>query len=214
MDKNIDAIWHEKLEQVAQKLRSNRMEAFVLDSLAELEPLLDQLVEKGSRVASGGSMTLKETGVIDYLSKGDFRFYDRSDPEITTPEQIADTYLQAFSADYYFVSSNAITAEGWLYNVDGRGNRVAAMLYGPKKVIVIVGRNKWAPDLEAAITRNREFAAPANCIRLNRNTPCTRTGSCQDCKSEDRICNEYTIIRRQGDKDRIKVILLNFDAGY
>lgn len=114
----------------------------------------------------------------------------------------------------FFIHITFDTADGWLYNVDGRGNRVAAMIYGPGNVIVLCGRNKWVSSLDAAIARNREMAAPANCVRLSKNTPCTFSGKCEDCKSEDRICNEYTLIKRNLPKGRIKVILLNFDSGY
>jgi len=123
-------------------------------------------------------------------------------------------YRNTFSADVYFTSTNAITEKGELYNVDGNGNRVAAMLYGPDKVIIIAGINKIVENIEEAIKRNERVSAPANCKRLNRATPCVKVGHCIDCSSEERICNEYTIIRRQGNKDRIHVIFLNEELGY
>jgi len=214
MDDNSEYIWRIKLEKLAEKLRGNMMDAVIVDTKEEIPPLLDSILTPGCTVNAGGSMTLAETGVFDYLRKGDFVFYDRNAPDINTPEQIKDIYRQAFSADFYFTSTNAITADGWLYNVDGRGNRVSAMIYGPENVIILCGRNKWVSSLDAAIARNREMAAPANCVRLSKNTPCTFSGKCEDCKSEDRICNEYTLIKRNLPKGRIKVILLNFESGY
>ena len=123
-------------------------------------------------------------------------------------------YKKTFMADAYFTSTNAITENGELYNVDGNGNRVAAMLYGPDKVIVICGVNKIVKDLNEAIERNKRVAAPINAKRLNKDTPCAKVGYCMDCKSKDRICNEYTVIKRQRNKDRIHVIFMNENLGY
>lgn len=213
MDANSDFIWRKKLEKLAEKLQANQMDAFIVESREEIPALLDRLMVEGSTVNAGGSMTLKETGILDYLHSRDFRFFDRNVPGVT-PEEVQAIYRQAFSADYYFTSANAVTADGWLYNVDGRGNRVAAMMYGPTNVIVVVGRNKWTGSVEAAVARNREVSGPANCVRLAKKTPCTISGKCEDCKSPDRICNLYTLVRRSNPKGRIKVILLNFEAGY
>lgn len=214
MDVHSEYIWRRKLENLVGKLQQNMMDAFIVDSKEEILFLLDSMMKPGSSVSSGGSMTLLETGVLEYLKSGKFAYFDRNYPEGKTPEEAAAAYRDAFSADYYFTSTNAITADGWLYNVDGRGNRVAAMIYGPTNVIVICGRNKWTADLDAAIERNREISAPANCVRLNKKTPCAVSGSCEDCRSHDRICNDYTLIKRNLPKGRIKVILLNFEAGY
>ena len=190
------------------------MDAYVVQKKEELPDLLDRLMKKGASVNAGGSMTLAETGIIDYLYAGDYVFYDKTSPEVKTNEQIAAVNRQAFSADYYFTSVNAITEDGWLYNVDGRGNRVAAMIYGPENVIVVVGRNKCVKTFDDAVQRNREVSGPANCIRLGKKTPCSVTGQCADCNSPDRICNDFTLIKKSNPKGRIKVILLNFEAGY
>ena len=214
MDIHYETTWKNKLEKVSNRLRENGFEAFTATSMEELPLLLDSLMKPDSTVNAGGSMTLQETGIIDYLRKGPFTFYDRTDPSIDTPEKMHALNRQAFSADYYFASCNAITADGEIYNVDGRGNRVAATIYGPDKVILVVGRNKWVKDLDEAISRNREISAPANCVRLSRKTPCALSGSCSDCKSVDRICNDYSLIRRSGTRGRIAVILLEWEAGY
>jgi len=214
MDVHSEYVWRRKLENLVGKLQQNMMDAFIVDSKEEILFLLDSMMKPGSSVSSGGSMTLLETGVLGYLKSDKFAYFDRNYPEEKTPEEADAAYRGAFFADYYFTSTNAVTADGWLYNVDGRGNRVAAMIYGPTNVIVICGRNKWTADLDAAIERNREISAPANCVRLNKKTPCAVSGSCEDCRSHDRICNEYTLIKRNLPKGRIKVILLNFEAGY
>ena len=180
------------------------------------EDLIDkikELVDEGAMVTCGGSETLFKTGVIDYLRSGRYDFLDRYKEGITR-EEVTEIFRQAFLADAYFVSSNAITEDGEIYNVDGNGNRVAAMLFGPDKVIIICGVNKIVKDLDAAIKRNRELAAPMNTKRLNKKTPCAKVGYCMDCRSPERICNEYTLIKRQRDKDRIHVIFLNENLGF
>lgn len=147
------------------------------------------------------------------MRNGKFNFLDRYKKDLTSDE-IKEIFRKSFFADSYFVSTNALTQNGELYNVDGNGNRVAAMLYGPDKVIVIAGINKIVKDVDAAIKRNREISAPTNAKRLNKLTPCTKIGQCMDCKSSYRICNEYTLIRRQGSKGRIKVIIVGKELGY
>ena len=151
--------------------------------------------------------------MIDYLRSGKYKFLDRY-VEGLSKDDLKKLYRDTFSADVYFTSTNAITEKGELYNVDGNGNRIAAMLYGPDKVIVIAGVNKIVRDIEEAVMRNERISAPANCKRLNRNTPCVKVGHCVNCSSEERICSEYTVIKRQGNKDRIHVIFLNEELGY
>lgn len=214
MDQNAENLWRIKLGRIAEKLKLNQMDAYIVQTKEELPDLLDSLMKKGASVNAGGSMTLAETGIIDYLYAGDYSFYDKTSPEVKTAEQITAIYRQAFSADYYFTSANAITGDGYIFNVDGRGNRVAATMYGPENVFVVVGRNKCVKTVEDAIQRNREISGPANCIRLGKKTPCSVTGQCADCSSPDRICNEFTLLKRSNPKGRIKVILLNFEAGY
>ncbi len=189
------------------------MNGYLVNSHEELIEKINELTNDGDTVSCGGSMSLFETGVIDYLRSGKYNFLDRYEDELSK-DDLKKLYRNTFSADVYFTSTNAITEKGELYNVDGNGNRVAAMLYGPDKVIIIAGVNKIVENIEEAIKRNERVSAPANCKRLNRATPCVKVGHCMDCSSEDRICNEYAIIRRQGNKDRIHVIFLNEELGY
>lgn len=213
MDENV--IWsnEQKIRRTIEAINKNNMNGYYVKDRDELRRLIEDIVDKDSIVACGGSMTLFETGVIAHLRSGRYNFLDRYKDGITI-EEVVNTYKEAFLADAYFTSSNAVTENGELYNVDGNGNRVAAMLYGPEKVIIICGVNKIVKDVEEAIKRNRECSAPINAKRLNKQTPCTKVGYCMDCNSKDRICNEYTLIKRQNRKDRMHIIFLNEDLGY
>lgn len=212
MDKNVKAARLATLARVAKALNQNRMEARVVESPEELLEALRGLLPKGATVATGGSMTLAETGVKALLEGGDYDFYYRG--RTGEDGQPVDVYRAAFSCDWYLSSANAVTEDGFLYNVDGNANRVAALCYGPKKVAVIAGYNKVVRDLPAAAERVRAIAAPANCIRLGKKTPCAATGRCMDCKSPDHICCDIVIQGFQRDPDRIKVFLLPDDFGY
>lgn len=213
MDSNVKWIKEQKINRTIEALKLNRMNGYYVQNKEELINKIKDLVNEGEVVACGGSMTLFESGVMDHLRSGRYNFLDRY-KEGLSKEDITKIYKKSFNADAYFVSSNAVTENGELYNVDGTGNRVSAMLYGPEKVIVICGVNKIVTDLDEAIERNRRISAPANAKRLSRKTPCEKVGYCMDCKSDERICNEYTVIRGQANKDRIHVIFLNEELGY
>ena len=213
MDKNLSFVMEKKVERTIENLQKNNMEAFYVQDEKELLEKAQELVNEGDTVSVGGSMTLFETGIMDMLRSGKYNFLDRYKPGLTK-EDIIKIYRDSFSANAYFTSSNAITENGELYNVDGNGNRVAAMLYGPDKVIVIAGINKIVKDVNEAVERNRRIAAPANAKRLDKKTPCAALGYCTECNSPERICNEYVLIRRQGNKDRIKVIIVGKELGY
>ncbi len=212
MDKNVKAARMATLERVAGALTANRMEARVVENREELLEILPGMLGKGDSIASGGSMTLEETGVNALLSGGDYDFYFRGRTD--EKGEPVDVLRAAFSCDWYFSSSNAITEDGLLYNVDGNANRVAALCFGPKKVVIIAGYNKVVRNLHAAAERVRAIAAPANCIRLGKKTPCASTGHCMDCKSPDHICCDRVIQGFQRDPERIKVFLLPEDFGY
>lgn len=213
MDKNLKWVNEQKIIRTIKALEKNNMNGYLVENEEELIDKIKEIVSEGSMVACGGSMSLFETGVINHLRSNRYRFLDRY-KEGLTKEELVKIYKEAFFADAYFSSSNAITEDGQLYNVDGNGNRVAALLYGPEKVIIICGINKIVPTLEDAIKRNETISAPANAKRLNKNTPCTKVGYCMNCNSKERICSEYTVIKRQGIKERIHVIFLNKDIGY
>ena len=213
MDKNLQWVNEQKIIRTIEALNKNNMNGYMVSKKDELIEKIDEIMADNSKVGCGGSMTLFETGVIDHLRCGKYDFLDRY-KEGLKPEDIKEIYRQSFLCDYYVTSSNAVTENGELYNVDGNGNRVAAMLYGPDKVIVVVGVNKIVKDIDEAVLRVKECAAPANTKRLNKDTPCAKVGKCMNCSSKDRICNEYTVIKKQGNKDRIHVIFINDNFGY
>lgn len=213
MDNNAKWVLEKKIERVICSLEKNNMRGYLVNSEEELINKVNELVKEGDLVACGGSTSLKETGILEYLSSGKFEYLDRYEEGLTSDE-IKNIYRKSFFADAYFTSTNAITEQGELYNVDGNGNRVAAMIYGPDKVIVIAGYNKIVKNVEEAIERNKSIAAPANSKRLNRETPCAKVGYCMNCESKQRICGQYTLIKKQNIKDRIHVIFINKELGY
>ena len=155
----------------------------------------------------GGSQTLYETGIIDKLRQMEINLLDRDRPGLSRPER-NEILRQQLMSDYYLCSSNAVSMAGKLYNVDGNGNRTAAMIFGPKQVLVIVGANKIVKDEAAAIERINTIAAPANCARLNKDTPCVKTGFCTDCQVAQRICAAYVRLDRSMTEKRIHVIII------
>ncbi|HYE82388.1 MAG TPA: lactate utilization protein [Clostridia bacterium] len=213
MDQNIEFVVDARIKRTMENLGKNNISAYRAENEAEALKKVSELIPAGSTVGLGGSMTLFEVGAIDFIRKGNYEVLDRY-KEGLTPAEMKEIFRKSFSADVYLTSSNAVTEAGELYNVDGTGNRVAAMLYGPDRVIVIVGINKLVKDIDQAVLRVKETAAPANNKRIKKSNPCTITGHCMDCKSEGRICNEYTLIKRQGVKERIHVIIVNKELGY
>lgn len=213
MNENVKWVVDKQVERTMAALKKNNMGAYYVESPEELHTLLGELMPNGQTISFGGAMTLFETNTLDWLREQEYNLLDRY-AEGLTPDDIKQMYRDAFSADTYLTSTNAITEAGELYNVDGRGNRVAAMIYGPDQVIVVTGTNKIVRNHEEAIERNRRVAAPANVRRLDRKTPCGSLGYCTDCDSPDRICSAYVTIRKQFDPDRLKVIFVEGDYGY
>lgn len=213
MDQHLSAILELKVERLIKNLEKNQMKGVFIENRDALLEYLNQQVSDGSKVAVGGSQTLFELGVIDYLRDRNVVFFDRYKEGLTTKER-KDVFRNSFFADYYLTSTNAITVDGHLYNIDHTGNRIAAMIYGPDKVFVVIGVNKIVDTEEEAIGRIRAIAAPANNVRLNRDTPCTKLGSCTECNAKDRICSQYSMIKRQSEKDRIEVLILPTEFGY
>jgi len=213
MDKNTDFVMGKRIEKTIKNLEKNNMNGYFVEDEQEALGKITELLEKGDVVSVGGSMTLFEIGAIELLRNGNYNFLDRYAPGLT-PQEIKEVFRKGFLGDAYLTSTNALTVEGELYSVDGNGNRVAAMIYGPDKVIVIVGKNKIVDDVEEAIRRTKAIASPANNKRLNLANPCVKSGFCSDCTSPTRICNNYILIKRQSKADRIHVIIINKDLGY
>lgn len=204
-----------------ENLQKHRIAVEYVATKEEVLPRVRELIPAGSTVASGGSHTLNETGVIDLLKSGTYTYLDRMAPELT-PEQRQEMTLKGNTADFYLCSSNAITEAGELYNVDGNCNRIAAIAFGPKSVIMVVGINKIVPDLDAAIRRVKTIAAPLNTKRLNCDTYCRNAGVCMGvdgamtdgCHSPARICCNYLVSAQQRVPDRIRVILVGESLGF
>ena len=212
MEENMRVLWDIKEEQLKKALELNNMSLTVVKDQEELKKHFQGILIDQKKVAVGGSVTLSQMGLIDLLRESDVDFIDRYEPGIDR-EEMQNRFRQAFFADIFLTSTNALTMDGCLYNIDGNGNRVAAMIYGPKEVYVVAGLNKIFNNEEEAIEHIRQYSAPANAIRLNKNTPCSKVGHCQDCLSPDRICSSYVKLGRQGQK-RIHIILVEENLGY
>ena len=199
--------------KVIKSLKARHIEGYYCATAPEAVSKVLELIPAGSSVSWGGSTTIREIGLNDALHQaGVYTVLDRDLAE--TPEDVQKIYRQAFSADFYLSSANAMSEQGDIVNIDGNGNRVAAIAWGPKQVIFVVGMNKIARDLDAAIKRARGTAAPINTTRLNRETPCTLDGVCHDCHSPNSICNQIHIIRNSYDNGRFCVVLVGEDLGY
>lgn len=210
------------IEKTIKNLEKNGFKPYFVETKEEVLPLVKSLINKGESVSNGGSESLKETGIFDLIKNGDYNFIDRSGLE---GEELRQAYIKAFGCDTYFCSSNAVTENGELYNVDGNSNRVACIVYGPRQVIIVAGVNKIVSDINEAIERVKTTAAPPNTQRLSCKTPCAVTGHCisldgenplmcDGCESPQRICCNFVVSAKQRHKDRIKVILVNENLGY
>ncbi len=212
------------IKRTMENIQKNNMECFFAENKQDAREIALSLISKGDSIGVGGSVTLNELDLLTDFRNGDYHFFDRYGDK--TPQEVAQVFRDSFSSDAYFTSSNAVTENGELYNVDGNGNRVAAIIHGPKRIIVIVGKNKIVKDLNEAVLRVKSIAAPLNCKRLNRQTPCAKTGKCisfsagdagipsAGCNNSQRICRQYVTTAMQGNPDRIKVIIVNEDLGY
>jgi hypothetical protein len=212
MEKFVENYWQLRLAALQERLKKNNFEALVVQSPSEAaQYVLDQLLPalKPASVAYGGSLTLHATGLLEALAdrKG-LNLISPNAPGISSREKI-ELRRQGLLVDLYLTGTNAVTEDGRLVNLDMIGNRVAALTFGPKKVVVVVGRNKITADLETAMYRIKDYAAPANAMRLDCKTPCVKTSECADCKSPGRICNTWTITEKSYPKGRITIILVN-----
>lgn len=213
----------EKVKSVIERLNKNNMEAYFFENCEKMREFLGENLKSGAKITSGGSVTLKQSGVIDFLSCKDYNFLDRNLAK--TLEESDNICREAYTADYYFMSSNAVTENGELINVDGKSNRTSALLFGPKEVYVIVGINKIVKNINEGFLRVKKTAAPQNTVRLSCNTYCQKTGECvvlkngefefaSGCMSEDRICCNFVVSAYQRQKGRIKVLIVGEELGY
>ena len=196
-------------EKVIKGLASRNMTGYYADSRETALDIALSLIPEGSSAAMGGSMSVHEIGLVSALKNGSYDFIDR---DAMTDKRAA--MLAAYDADVFLASCNAITEDGVLINIDGNANRVSAIAQGPGKVIFIVGMNKVCSDVDGAMKRARNVAAPINAQRFGINTPCAKTGSCMNCKSPDTICCQFLITRYSRHPGRIHVILVNDELGF
>lgn len=200
-------------ETIIKNLEKRNMEGYFAETKEEaVKIIMERFLTPGKSVCFGGSMTLKESGLMDAIEQSDCIVYDRTTAK--TPEEMRDMKAKMINSDYFLMSTNAITLDGELVNIDGFANRVSFLCYGPEHVIVLAGMNKVVSGVEDGVRRVRDVASPPNTVRLNKNTPCAKTGRCGDCYSDDCICSQIVITRRSGVKNRIKVILVAEELGY
>ncbi len=209
---NMVALAREKqAKSIIEKIEKRNMCGYYCATKKDCADLVLSMIGEGKSVTWGGSMSLKDCSIPERLAeRGDCQVIDRAE----YGDNMQEYYLKAFTADYYLMGTNAITLDGELMNIDGNGNRVASLIFGPEKVIVLAGMNKVVSDINEAYMRIRNMASPPNTIRLGKNTPCAATGKCGDCMSPDCICNQIVVTRRSREKERIHVILVGEEIGF
>jgi len=216
MKKPIDNFWKLKLENVKETLESNNFEVFIADNSKEASKIVLEKIIPSIDIKSiswGGSMTFVGTGLYDTLKeKKDFKVLDTYDKSLSDEDK-TQLRREALLTDLFVTGTNAVTEDGCLVNLDMIGNRVGALTFGPKNVLVLTGKNKIVPDIEAAMIRIKDYVAPTNVMRLDMKTPCIKTGVCSECKSKARICNTWTITQKSFPKKRTKIVLINEDLG-
>ncbi len=216
MDKPIANYWRGRLKGLKETLEANNFEVFLAENGEEAKKIVQEevLPKTGAKTVSwGGSMTFMATGLYDALKKtSGLDFLDTFDKSKSSEENL-ELRRKALLTDLFITGTNAVTEDGMLVNLDMIGNRVGALTFGPKNVVILVGRNKIVSDLDEAMWRIKNYAAPTNAMRLDKKTPCVKTSFCDDCKSPDRICNTWTITEKSFPKGRVKVVLINEDLG-
>ncbi len=203
--------WHaeKKIKETIRAINQRNMTGlYAKDKDTALKAILRR-IPKDATVSHGGSFTLKELGIVDILEKGDYRYLRKDVGSVYADE----ARWKDFSSDIYLTSVNAVTREGELIAMDGFGNRAACLFFGPKKLLVVAGKNKIVDTLEEGIKRIKEYVAPVHAKRRHWDLPCTRMGQCVDCRSQERICNKLAVLEYERDKTRTTVILINEDLG-
>ena len=217
MDKPIENYWKIRLANLKEALEANNFEVFVADNTEDAKKVvLEQIIPRtgAQSVSWGGSVTLVSTGLYDALKEStDMEVLDTYDKKLS-PEESLERRRRSLLVDLFLAGTNAVTESGQLVNLDMIGNRIGGITFGPKHVIILVGRNKITTDLDEAMTRIKDYAAPVNTMRLDKKTPCAKTSYCEECKSPDRICNSWVITEKSFPKGRVKVVLINEDLGF
>jgi L-lactate utilization protein LutB len=217
MDKPITNYWKKRLTDIKAALESNNFEVFLAGNKEEASKIvLEDIIPpiKARTISWGGSMTFMATGLYkDLKDNSNLEVLDTLDKKIPYDEMV-ERRRQALLVDLFITGTNAVTETGQLVNLDMIGNRIGGLTFGPKWVIILVGRNKISADLDEAMFRVKNYVAPINSMRLDKKTPCVKTSFCEECKSPDRICNTWTITEKSFPKGRVKVVLINEDLGF
>jgi L-lactate utilization protein LutB len=217
VDKPINSYWKKRLTDLKTALESNNFEVFLADDKdGAYKVVLDEIIPplKARTISWGGSMTFIDTGLYEQLKENsELEVLDSFDKNMS-PEDMLERRRQSLLVDLFITGTNAVTETGQLVNLDMIGNRIGALTFGPKWVIILVGRNKITADLDEAMFRVKNYVAPINSMRLDKKTPCVKTSYCEECKSPDRICNTWTITEKAFPKGRVKVVLINEDLGF
>lgn len=216
MEKPIENYWQIRLRNLKEALEENNFQVFMAQDLGEARKIvLDEILpQSGAKSVSwGGSMTLVSSGLIEAVkAKPGLEVIDTFDKTISR-EEVMERRRQSLLVDLFITGTNAVTETGKLVNLDMIGNRVGAITFGPRNVVILLGRNKIVPDLEDAMLRIKDYVAPTNAMRLEMKTPCVKTSYCEECKSPERICNSWAITEKSFPKGRIKVVLINENIG-
>jgi len=217
MKNPVENYWKLKLELVKEKLKKNNFDPYIAESAENAkEIVLDQILPKldVKSISWGGSMTFVSTGLFHALKDDNhFEVFNTFDRSLSAEDSIV-LRRKSLLVDLFITGTNGVTEDGQLVNLDMIGNRVCGITFGPKHVIIFVGRNKICGDIEDAMYRIKNYAAPVNAMNLDKKTPCREKGFCHDCSSPERICNTWTITEKSFPKDRVKVILINEDLGF
>lgn len=217
MENPREIYWNLKISTVAESLEKNGYDVYIAETASEAADVVKgEIIPnlKPKSLSWGGSLSFGATGLYEELKNDSaYEIIDTWDKSLSF-EQTLERRREAMICDLYFTGTNALTENGWLVNLDMIGNRVGAMAFGPKNVVVVCGRNKIVAGLEDAMQRIKDYAAPVNTMRLDKKTPCRKTGVCHDCNSPDRICNVWTIHEKSFPVGRIKIILVNEDLGF
>ncbi|MDR3556068.1 MAG: lactate utilization protein [Syntrophobacteraceae bacterium] len=215
MDNPIENYWLLRLKDLRVALEDNNFEVHIARDTDEARKIVKEILPRtgAKSIAWGGSVTFVQTGLYDELKNcPDYDVLDSFQKQLP-PEEMFELRRRSLLADLFITGANGVTETGKLVNLDMTGNRVAGITFGPRNVIILAGRNKVVPDVEDAMLRVKNFAAPANAMRLDKKTPCVKTSVCEECRSPERICNTWTITEKSYPKGRIKIVLINQDLG-
>jgi L-lactate utilization protein LutB len=215
MEKPIENFWSVRLADVKDALEANNFEVHIAENVEAAKKIVKEILPRtgAKSISWGGSITYQQTGLYEELKNYPgvevLDTYDRTLPA----DEMMERRRRALLVDLFVTGTNAVTETGKLVNLDMIGNRVGAVTFGPRNVIILAGRNKVVPDIEDAMQRVKNYVAPTNAMRLDKKTPCVKTSICEECRSPDRICNTWTIAEKSFPKGRIKIILINEDLG-